>query len=271
MGEQENMEKMDNTRAKTVLLLGDITGRSRVGVRMLTAVLEERGHEVLALPTAMISNTLNLGRHAALDTTDYLEKSLETWRALGIAYDFLYIGYITGLAQAELLAAEADRARGCGVPVLLDPILGDSGQAYASVSGEQAEGFRLLMGHASLITPNLTEACLLTDVPYDDAVLGGRTDELLERLCAPGCAAVITSARAADGGCAVLVQDGAGNRFCQPYERLSGRCGGAGDLFGAALIDALLQGCALEQAAARAGADTAREIALGERGLLPKI
>lgn len=265
------MENTEKNSAKTVLLLGDITGRSRVGVRMLTAVLEARGHEVLALPTAMISNTLNLGRHASLDTTDYLEKSVETWRTLGIGYDFLYIGYITGLAQARLLAAEADRARARGVPVLLDPILGDGGRAYASVTDGQAEGFRLLMQHASLVTPNLTEACLLTGVPYEEAARGACADALLERLCVPGRAAIVTSARTADGGCAVLGQDAAGKRFCQPYERLTGRSGGAGDLFGAALIDALLRGCTLEQAAARAGADVAREIAMGERGLLPKI
>ena len=113
---------METNGAKTVLLLGDITGRSRVGVRMHTAVLEARGHEVLALPTAMISNTLNLGRHASLDTTDYLCASLETWRALGIGYDFLYIGYITGLAQARLLAAEAERARARGVRAPCPPL-----------------------------------------------------------------------------------------------------------------------------------------------------
>ena len=50
---------------KTILLLGDITGRSRVALRMLSAVLERAGHEVLMLPTALISNTLNLGRHLA--------------------------------------------------------------------------------------------------------------------------------------------------------------------------------------------------------------
>ena len=44
---------------KTVLLLGDITGRSRVALRMLSRVLEDNGHEVLMLPTALISNTLN--------------------------------------------------------------------------------------------------------------------------------------------------------------------------------------------------------------------
>ena len=67
----------------TILLLGDLTGRSRVALRMLTGELENRGHEVLALPTALISNTLNLGRAAMADTTEYLLEALETWEALG--------------------------------------------------------------------------------------------------------------------------------------------------------------------------------------------
>ena len=95
----------------TILLLGDLTGRSRVALRMLTGELENRGHEVLALPTALISNTLNLGRAAIADTTDYLLEALETWEAIGLSYDLLYIGYVTGLAQAEKLCRVADAAR----------------------------------------------------------------------------------------------------------------------------------------------------------------
>ena len=88
---------------KTVLLLGDMTGRSRVALRMLSRVLEDKGHEVLMLPTALISNTLNLGMHEALDTTDYLLRSLECWEKLGLRYDLAYIGYITGMEQAAFL------------------------------------------------------------------------------------------------------------------------------------------------------------------------
>jgi len=118
---------------QTALLLGDITGRSRVAVRMMTAVLEERGVEVLALPTALISNTLNLGRHTALDTTDYLLSSLGTWEALGLSWDAVHIGYITGLAHAQALSAIADAQREKGRLVMLDPILGDNGKKYNSV------------------------------------------------------------------------------------------------------------------------------------------
>jgi pyridoxine kinase len=137
---------------KTVLLLGDITGRSRVALRMLSQVLEDRGHEVLMLPTALISNTLNLGRHEALDTTDYLLRSLNCWEALGMRYDLAYIGYITGLEQAKQLCAVADGLRAQGVSVVLDPILGDNGKRYNSVSDGQLEGMRLLCRHGPLPT-----------------------------------------------------------------------------------------------------------------------
>ena len=122
----------------TILLLGDLTGRSRVALRMLTFELEKRGHEVLMLPTALISNTLNLGRAAMLDTTDYLMESLETWKSLGLSYDLVYIGYVTGLAQAEKLCRVADDARAHGVPVVVDPILGDNGRRYNSGRSEEA-------------------------------------------------------------------------------------------------------------------------------------
>lgn len=100
----------------TILLLGDLTGRSRVALRILTYELEARGHEVLALPTALISNTLNLGQAAMLDTTDYLMQSLETWEKLGLTYDALYIGFVTGVAQAEKLCEIAEAAKKRGHP-----------------------------------------------------------------------------------------------------------------------------------------------------------
>ena len=250
--------------AMTALLLGDLTGRSRVALRMLCTVLEAHGHEVLMLPTALISNTLNLGRHAALDTTAYLLESLETWQALGIHADLAYIGYITGMEQAQELAAVADGLRAKGVPVVLDPILGDGGKRYNSVGEGQVQGMRLLMHHADLITPNLTEACLLAQEAYHED--GG--EALALRLAQSGCGVLITSARA-DGGDAVIgsAADGA---FVLPFERVPGHHWGTGDLFTGLLIDGLLSGRTVEKAARMASAGVERQLRGEGESLLPK-
>ena len=230
--------------ASTVLLLGDITGKSRVAVRMMTAALEARGHEVLSLPTALISNTLNLGQAQILDTTGYLLDALRTWEDLGVTYDFLCIGYVTGLAQAQRLAEIADAARARSVPVLVDPILGDNGQKYHSVTDEQAEGMRLLCRHADLITPNLTEARLLAgaDLP---------AQQLAERL-GEGVRSVLITSCPGDGaaqGAIIGIDHTTGGRVDVRYEAVPGHHFGTGDLFSALLTDELLRGQSLADAA----------------------
>lgn len=252
---------------KTVLLLGDITGMSRVALRMLSCVLEDKGHEVLMLPTALISNTLNLGRHEMLDTTDYLLGSLETWETLGITCDLAYIGYITGIEQAQVLCAVADRLREKGVPVVLDPILGDNGKKYNSVSESQAQGMKLLCSHADLITPNLTEACLLLDQEYSEEAGADRAKSLSEM----GCSVLITSAKTDDMQPAMTGYDREQhNGFVIPFERVPGHTWGTGDLFTGLLIDGLLSGRDIEEAAREAGMHVARQLRGEEKSLLPR-
>lgn len=252
---------------KTVLLLGDITGRSRVALRMLSTVLEDAGHDVLMLPTALISNTLNLGRHEALDTTDYLVRSLRVWEDLGIHIDMAYIGYITGMEQARRLAEEADRLRGRGIPVIVDPILGDNGKKYLSVTQEQAEGMKLLCAHADLITPNLTEACLLSDVDTEHA----DAEALCGMLASDTRSVLITSAKNKEGSDAILGFDAKRKEaFSVPFERVPGHHWGTGDLFTGLLMDGLLRGGGLKESVACASARVCRQLQGEERSLLPE-
>ena len=253
---------------KTILLLGDITGRSRVALRMLSAVLERAGHEVLMLPTALISNTLNLGAHESLDTTDYLLRSLDTWDGLGMHYDMAYIGYITGMEQAEKLCAVADSLRAKGVPVLLDPILGDNGKKYNSVSEGQVAGMRLLCRHANLITPNLTELCLLLDRPFDPEASKAYVWELAHKTHA---GVLATSAATVALQTAMMgYEPKAEQGFAIRYDPVPGHRWGTGDLFTGLLMDGLLAGKPLRDAAEIAGERVARQLRGEEESLLPQ-
>ena len=253
---------------KTILLLGDITGRSRVALRMLSSVLERCGHEVLMLPTALISNTLNLGAHEALDTTDYLLRSLDVWEKLGMRYDLAYIGYITGLEQAEKLCAVADGLRAKGVSVVLDPILGDNGKKYNSVSAGQVEGMRLLCRHADLITPNLTELCLLLDKPFDPEASKAYVWELAHKM--QGSVLATSAATAALQMAMLGYEPRREQGFAIRYDPVPGHRWGTGDLFTGLLMDGLLEGKKLEDAARIAGESVARQLRGEEESLLPE-
>jgi len=232
-----------------ILLLGDITGKSCIAVRMMTRELEKRGHEVMSLPTVLISNTLNLGRAQVLDTTDYLLKSLALWEEMGMSFDVVSIGYITGMAQAKALCAVANRLREKGTTILLDPILGDRGKKYNSVTDEQVDGMRLLCEYADLITPNATEAGLLVrrdEVPEAYAVLLSRGERSV----------LITGCEGADEceGAIVGYDAKKDDRVDVRFERVPGHHFGTGDMFSALLIDGLTRGWSLEKSA-RYGAE----------------
>ena len=57
-----------------------------------------------------------------------------------------------------------------GTKVMIDPVMGDYGRLYSSYTKEMCVEMRSLLTYADLVTPNLTEACELLDIPYPDDV-----------------------------------------------------------------------------------------------------
>ena len=53
--------------------------------------------------------------------------------------------------------------------VLVDPVMGDHGRTYSTVTQRHCERIRDLVKKADMITPNVTEACLLTDTAYKES------------------------------------------------------------------------------------------------------
>ena len=77
---------------------------------------------------------------------------------------------------------------------------------YNSVTTEQVEAMKRLIGHADVMTPNLTEACLLADVPCEHA----DWQKLMDRLSENGASVLITSA----GDAVVGVDARTGMQMC---------------------------------------------------------
>ncbi len=69
-----------------------------------------------------------------------------------------------------------------GALVLVDPVMGDCGEIYKTYTPEMCELMHRLCARADIITPNLTEACLLAGVPYDPEPDDAAVDALLGRL-----------------------------------------------------------------------------------------
>ena len=231
---------------KKVLCIQDLSGVGRCSLAVILPVLSVMGIQPVALPTVVLStHTGGFGDPARLDGASYGLQALEHYRSLGLEFDCIYTGYLGGEAQVAL--AEKAFAFWPDAHKIVDPVMGDNGKAYSSVTPALMDRIRTLCQSANLILPNYTEAQLLlgrepvTD-PLGDAAAQALADELVS--LAPS--AVVTGLPLGKYiGCA----GGGPDRFVIKKLHIDRSFPGTGDLYGAVLIGSLIQGNALSAAA----------------------
>lgn len=157
-------------------------GVGRCSLAVILPVLSVMGVQPVALPTVVLStHTGGFGTPARLDGCDYGMAALEHYRELGLEFDCIYTGYLGGEAQAAIAEKAFDLWP--AAKKVVDPVMGDNGKAYSTVTPEFIDRMRTLCQRADLILPNVTEAGLLLrkeTLPenFDEAGAQALADEL---------------------------------------------------------------------------------------------
>ena len=135
--------------------------------------------------------------------------------------------------------------------IFVDPVMGDDGVLYSTYNDVLCRRMRELCSVADIITPNLTEACFLSDVKYTDTSAMNDTeafafaDSLREklRLLTKG-KIVITGIPHKDNMFGTYGHTEADSERGSMYSvrRISKSYPGTGDLFACVLLGALLHG-----------------------------
>lgn len=211
-------------------------------------VLSAMGVECAALPTALLSAHTAFDGFVSLDLTPQLPAIMAHWRAMHLRFDAVYTGYLASTEQVGLVGALLDGMDERPALTLIDPVMGDNGALYAGFSDSFPQAMRALCGRADVLTPNVTEACLLTGTAYSPVQDAAQTRRLLERLLELGCRAAVLTGLRVDGDMAVaaLQRDGTGTLVRTSY--IPEVFHGTGDLFASTCAGALVQGAPLERA-----------------------
>lgn len=211
-------------------------------------VLSTMGVECAALPTALLSAHTAFDGFVSLDLTPQLPAIMAHWRAMHLRFDAVYTGYLASAEQVGLVGALLDGMDERPALTLIDPVMGDNGALYAGFSDSFPQAMRALCGRADVLTPNVTEACLLTGTAYSPVQDAAQTRLLLERLLELGCRAAVLTGLRVDGDMAVaaLQRDGTGTLVRTSY--IPEVFHGTGDLFASTCAGALVQGAPLERA-----------------------
>ena len=119
---------MENS--KNILIIGDMPGYGKMGLAGMLPIMSNMGHSIYNLPTALVSNNFDYGKFSVLDTTGYMEETIQVWQTLGFQFDCITTGFLASADQVDLLQNFIGSQRKEGFLVVTDPIMGDGGKLY---------------------------------------------------------------------------------------------------------------------------------------------
>ena len=235
-----------------ILTIQDISCLGQCSMTVALPVLSACGHETCILPTAMLStHTGGFQNPAVIQLADFIPRVREHWAREGIAFDAVYTGYLGSVAairETEQLVRDFLKPKGL---LIVDPAMADHGKLYKGFDTRYAEAMAGLCRHADMILPNITEAAMLSGLPFRDRPDESYLTDLLSGLDHPCVVMTGAGCQAGETGAAILDH---GKRYDYRHPKLGGNYHGTGDLFASAFTGALLRGKTME-GSARIGAE----------------
>ena len=239
-----------------VAAVHDLSGFGRCSLTVAIPILSAMGVQCCPLPTAFLStHTGDFEGYTFLDLTDEMEKAAAHWKSLALKFQSIYSGFLGSEHQIEVVERFIRDFRGEDTIIVVDPVMGDQGLVYKTYTPAMCEGMKRLAEAADVITPNLTEAALLLDIPYDRMP----TDEVglrsvVAQLSLGGCRSVVlTGFSSSPDLTGALCYDAAnGETSAVQVERVNREFYGTGDVFSSVLTGALVKGASLHDATAQA-------------------
>ena len=236
-----------------VACINDLSGFGRCSLTTVLPVLSVMGVQACPAPTAVLSKHTGFPQFTFTDLTDTLNGYFDSWGDLD--FDWIFAGFLGSLGQIGIVRHffEMQKQKNPSCRILLDPVMGDAGRRYSTYTPELCEAVRELVSAADVITPNITEACMLTGTEYRGECLHLHEAEALAgKLMQLGCgAAVITGIVRDDIICNLTYQNG--EPEFSAVHRTKKLFSGTGDLFASVLCGALAKGVVLPEAVAAAG------------------
>ena len=236
-----------------VAAVHDLCGYGKCSLAVAIPVLSAAGCDVCPVHTSLFSANTKFPVFHMHDTTDMLEPYLDAWVQEGVELDAVYSGFLGSAGQVgaiQRLYREHPRALR-----VVDPVMGDEGAKYPTYTDEMCEAMGALVDGADLLTPNLTEASILTGIPYQGHdVSDDFVRQNLEALVGMGAKAVVLKGVIRGDGLIRNYVCGGDLDVCEvKAELLPYMLHGTGDLYASSLLAAVMCGRSLLEATEFAG------------------
>lgn len=239
---------------KRIVSIQDISCLGKCSLTVALPIISAMGVECSIVPTAVLSTHTMFQNFTCKDLTDQIGPIADHWKSENIVFDAIYTGYLASKEQIGDVCAFFDTFRTKDNLIVVDPVMADNGKLYPAFGPDFPAEMAKVCAKADLIVPNLTEASLLTGLPYRTEYDEKYIREMLQALAKLGPRYVaLTGVSFEKGRLGVMYYDREKNEYGSYFaEHLPASFHGTGDVFASTCVGALMRGLPLGDALALA-------------------
>lgn len=239
-----------------ILTIQDISCVGQCSTTVALPILSACGHETCVLPPAVLStHTGGFGTPAVRDLTDLLPQTRQHWLQAGIFFDVIYTGYLGSIEAIAQVSGIMDELLTPGGKVVVDPAMADHGRLYSGLDERYAEAMTALCQRADVMLPNITEAAMMTGMPFREDLDEDYIAALLHKLGGKNVVLTGVGYTPETTGFALRTETGVETYF---HHRIGSSYPGTGDIFAACFTGAWAGGKSMYRAAQIAADYTGR-------------
>lgn len=180
------LKNISHNNQKKIALINDFTGFGRCSIAVELPIISTLKLQCCPLPTSIFSNHTGFDSYFFDDYTDRMEGYVEEWKKLDLSFNGICSGFLGSARQISIVKDFIKEFKTDDTIVVVDPVMGDYGKIYSTYTDEMCGLMKELVAGADIITPNITESCILTDTPYSDMLYEKDIVELAEKLSMMG-------------------------------------------------------------------------------------
>ena len=228
---------------KKILTIQDISCVGQCSLTVALPILSACGLETAVLPSAVLStHTAGFSGYTFRDLTEDMPKIKDHWKKEGITFEAIYTGYLGSTQQISYVADIMNETASESCVKIIDPAMADNGKLYPGFDDNFVQAMKTLCSKADYLVPNISEACFLTDVPYETKYDRAYIDTLLKKLSDLGAKNIIlTGVSYTDETTGVVIFENNQYSYYE-HKKLSNSCHGTGDIYASAFTGALMRG-----------------------------
>lgn len=234
-----------------VISINDLSGYGRCSLTIAMPILSVLGVQCCPVPTAILSCHTGFDDFYFKDLTEIIPKYLSNWKSNAFEFDAVYSGFLGSYEQIRIAQELISSFRNKPL-CIIDTVMGDNGKIYSTYTEKMCNGMKELISYADVITPNVTEACYLSDISYTGEDISFEKAQLISRkLCEKGAKSVVITGIVHDNMLSNFVfENGEGKVISSPQSIKT--FAGTGDIFSSVVTGMLVSGHSLEQSVTEA-------------------